>query len=462
MTDPIKLNSLLNKYLVNENSAGPTHDRDDVNFMNPIHAAQKRTPLRAAKMSMYSILAFLVVAFLWSIWAQLDEITRGEAKVIPSSQVKKIAHLEPGIVREIDVAEGDVVEKGQLLMKVDNTVAKTRYEEGLGLYYGAKIASDRLRAQIEGKPFVISKEMQQKAPAIAQREMERYQEAMDKLKNERGIEVNDVEQRKQELKELEGKRDGLASKLKLNMEELQLTEPLLESGAASKIELLRIQKEVIDNKSELQSTETNILKAQAALAQAEDKLKSVSSSSHNQDAQELKENIKILANTQQEIVSGKDILNRTNIVSPVKGIVKEIYVTTIGGVIQAGQPLLEVVPLDDKLIIEAHIMPKDIAFLRPGLPAVVKISAYDYSIYGGLGAKVIEISPDAIQDEKKNEFFKVRLRTDKNHLKDKNGKILPISPGMTASVDILTGKKTVLQYLLKPILRAREVAMTER
>ena len=255
----------------------------------------------------------------------------------------------------------------------------------------------------------------------------------------------------------------LEEQYKLTLEELNINIPLAKQGIVAKVELIRLKREVNNTKGDLESTKINIRRSEAALEEAQERLQQVAITMHTEDLRELKDAERRLSEMRDVFATESDKLTRTDILSPVNGIIKELMVHTIGGVIQPGQDLLAIVPLEDTLLIEAQIRPADVAFLRPGLHSIVKITAYDFAIYGGLDATLVDISADSIEDEQKGEvFFRVRLKTKTNHLVGRQGEKLPITPGMVASVDILTGKKTVLHYLLKPIRRGLNVALTEK
>ncbi len=434
----------------------------DTDFMDPVAAAERSRPHRLAPSLLISIASFFIIAFIWAHWAELDQVTRGDGRVIPSSHIKIIDHLEGGIVRKILVREGEIVQKGQLLLNIDNTVSQARYKEGLALYYRALAGVERLKAQTENRPFEVPKEVAKNVPAIAQKERERYESAMARLNNETAIANRETEQRQQEVIELEGRLEQLNTRHNLALEELRMVEPLARKGIAPKMDLLRIKREVNTVKGDIKSTTVNITRAGFAFKQAQRRHANVEVAMRNEDLKELREVERRLSQAQDSITTEHDRLTRTDIRSPVRGIIKELLVNTISGVIQPGQDLLAIVPLEDTLLIEAQVRPSDVAFLRPGLHSIVKITAYDFALYGGLDAELVEISPDAIFDEEKRQnFFRIRLKTKKNYL-GTNTNRLNITPGMTSSVDIITGKQTVWQYVTNPIKRASSVALRER
>ena len=434
----------------------------EVDFMAPVLAAERRRPARLAPILLVTIASFFVIALLWANWAEIDQVTRGDGTVIPSSEVKVIDHLEGGIVREILVHEGQIVEAGQLLLKIDNTVAKGRLKQAKSLFYSAWASVIRLIAQIENQPFELPNAIIKEAAPLAKKEQERYIAATNRLENETAIAAREVDQRRQQFLEQKGRLEILLERRKLALEELRMIEPLAKKGIASKVDFIRVRRDVNDIKGEIESAKVNIIRTDAALKQGERRLQNVKVALKNEDLRELQEAKRRLAQAQDAITTEQDRLTRTDLLSPVHGIIKELKVNTISGVVQPGQDLIVIVPLKDTLLIEAQVRPADVAFLHPGLHSVVKITAYDFALYGGLDAKLIEISPDAIFDEEKRQnFFRIKLKTKKNYLGTKKNP-LPITPGMTASVDIMTGKKTVLQYILNPIRRASQVALRER
>lgn len=446
-------------------SGGP--DQGDIEYMSPVRASYMRQPKRRAPILLYSIGAFFICAFIWASFAELDEVTRGEGRVVPSGQVKTIDHLEGGIVKNILIRDGDIVEKGQVLLEIDSTVAKARYEEGLSMYYQSFAQIVRVKAQLAGEEFIIPEEVLKNAPEIAAKEKDTYESSVKRLNNEKEIATREVEQREQERIEAQFKVEQLQNRLSLAEEELKLTEPLVNSGIAPKVDWIRIKRDINDTKGELAGAKSNVPRTEAAYLQAKQKLDQVVVNFHTDWYKELQEAERRWAEIKDATTTGLDRITRTEVRSPVRGTIKELKVNTIGSVVQPGEDLVDIVPLEDTLLIEAQVRPSDVAFLRPGMPAVIKITAYDFSIYGGLDATLVDISAGTIIEEKpqqqkaEQEFFRIRLRTDKNYL-GTEANPLPISPGMTAQVDILTGKKTVWQYIIKPILRAKENALTER
>jgi adhesin transport system membrane fusion protein len=410
---------------------------------------------------------FVVFSFLvWSYFASLDQITRGEGKVIPSSQTQVMQSLDGGTLAEMRVREGDVVEKDQVLLVIDNTTAKFSLSELKQRYYIASAAIARLQAEIAGKndpsEIVFPEDVAKDAPDKIAQEKSQFVIRQGQLSAQLATLRDQIEQRRQDINAINTKISSAGAGLDVAQQQLAILGPAVAAGAASKVDLLKAQQEAQNYRSEMANARASLPGAKSALQEAQSKLTEAVATFKAESAGELAKQQSDLASVRESMKEANAKVGRTELRSPVKGTVKEIKTRTIGGVIQPAQDIMEIVPIEDTLLIEAQIRPQDRGFIAPNQKAKVKITAYDYSIYGGLDATLEQISADAIENEKKELFFRVRLRTDKNFLVGKQGEQLPIIPGMTATVDILTGNKTVLEYLLKPILKARETALTER
>ncbi|NIE96895.1 HlyD family type I secretion periplasmic adaptor subunit [Acinetobacter sp. C26M] len=386
----------------------------------PMNVTYKEPKLPRSTLVVWMIGIGLLSLLIWAWLFNLEEVSTGTGKVIPSSKEQIIQSLEGGILTKLDVNEGDVVEKGQILAQLDPTRLASNVGESKSLLISAQATAARLRAEVTGSPLSFPEEVQ-KSPKLVQEETALY---LSRREN------------------LEQSIQGYEQAAKLVRQELAMTEPLVAKGAASEVEVLRLKREANDLNNKINDTRNQYyVKAREELSKA------------NTDIQ-----------TQQQVVNGRnDSLERAVFKAPVRGVVKEIDVTTLGGVIPQNGKLMTIVPLEDKLLIEARISPRDIAFIRPGQEALVKITAYDYSIYGGLDGKVTVISPDTIRDEVKQDqfYYRVYIRTDSDRLYNKAGKAFSITPGMVATVDIRTGQKTIMDYLLKPFNKAKE-ALRER
>ena len=414
-------------------------------------------PLRA-RVLVKTILIAVALFIMWTAVALIDEITKGEGKVIPSSQIQVLQSLDGGIVAEINVKEGQVVEAGQILLRVDPTRFESSVRENRSQYLALTAKVARLRALAEGLPFVPPPEVMVEDPKTVQDEQRLYQTARSNVEAQISIARQQLIQRQQELSEMRFKREQASQAYELTAKELAVTKPLIDSGAVSEVELLRLERDTSRFRGERDMASAQILRSQAAMSEASRKIEEVELNARNEVRKDLAETMAKLNAFTEGGVGLADKVKHAAIRSPVKGTVSRLLVNTVGGVVQPGRDLVEVVPLDDALILEAKVAPKDIAFLRPGQPAMVKFTAYDFSTYGGLEAKLEHIGADSITDEKGNTFFLVRVRANKSRL----GANLPIIPGMVAEVDIITGQKSILAYLLKPVLRAKQGALTER
>ncbi len=438
--------------------AGPESDREAMDWAADADWAQlQQEPLRA-RVLLRGAAVVLVLLILWAAFAEVDEVTRGEAKVVPTSQVQIIQSVDGGVVEEILVREGQVVEAGQLLLRVD----PTRFASSLGESRVSQLAlrakAERLQALVQGRSFNPGADLLKEAPDIVAQERSLYESRRAEISAQISITQSQLSQRQQELNEARSRKESAERGLELVQRELNATRPMVATGAVSEVEVLRLEQQVARLRGDRDQANAQISRVQAAISEAQRRIEEVQLTARNQMSAELSETMGRLSALSEGGRALEDKVAKAEIKSPVRGTVKRLLVNTVGGVVQPGREVLEVVPSDDALILEAQITPKDIAFLRPGLEAVVKFTAYDFAIYGGLKADVENIGADSVVDDKGNAFYIVRLRTRDASL----GEGLPIIPGMVAQVDILTGKKTVLAYLLKPVLRAKANALSER
>jgi len=434
---------------------------DDAEFMSEVSAATLESAHRAGHSLLILSVAFFLVAAWWAYITSLDEVTRGEGKVIPSSKIQVIQNLEGGILADVLVTEGQIVEKDQVLLKIDDTRFSSSVRETELKYYELLARSTRLKAESDGDDFIVPEEVINASPILAANERALYLSRQRELKSAIDVLELQQEQRRQELIERRAKQSQLVQGYELSNKELKMSEPLVDIGVISEVEVLRLKRTVNQLYSDMDANRLAIPRAQSALNEAKQKVAEQTIQFKTDAASQFSEVNAELARTKETIFSAKDRVTRTQVRSPLKGTIKQLKINTVGGIIQPGMDLLEIVPIEDNLLIEAKIRPADIAFLRPGQEAMVKLTAYDFSIYGGLPAKLERISADTIKDDKDESFYLIYLRTDKNYIVHKNVK-LNIIPGMTTTVDILTGKKTVLDYLLKPILKAKNEALRER
>ena len=399
--------------------------QEDLPLLNDLHAALQHERHRGMSWTI-GLLTLLVVAFVvWAYFSNVEEVTRGQGSVIPSSREQVIQSLDPGVLAALTVKEGDLVEAGQVLVRLDTARSSAVYRETRNKVDALRATAARLRSEAHGVPLRFEKD----TPAeLGQRETAAYQSRVQA--------VNESVQ-------------GLRESKRLLDREIAITEPMAAKGVVSEVEILRMKRQA--NELQLQITErrnkfqsdanTELVRVEAELAQSE-----------------------------ETMAARADPVTRSEIKAPLRGVVKNIRINTVGGVIGAGQDIMEIVPVEGPLLVEAYIRPQDVAFIKPNDEALVKLTAYDYSLYGGLDGVVTLISPDTLQDNRRpselklnpdESYYRVIVETRDNQLNDKNGKPLPIIPGMIASVDIKTGEKTVFQYLTKPITRLKQ-ALRER
>lgn len=438
---------------------------DDTAFMGERDAAAMAQPRYFTHWILWSALVFVMVALAWAALARVDEVTVGEGKVIPSSQVQVVQNLEGGIIAEIMVRPGEVVKKDQALMRIDDTRFTASYQEGRTKDDALVARIARLGAEAGGTDFVAN------APADAEGRRFIAEERSLFESRKRAFEANlavlrqQSEQRRQELTEKRSREQQLRQSHRLVAQELSMMRPMVAQGVVSDVDVLRLERQTNDLKGELDATRLAMPRLEAAYRESQQKLDEAATHFRAEAMRELNQAKAEQAAQSATNTALQDRVDRTLVRAPLAGIVKQLKINTVGGVVQPGMDLLEIVPLEDTLLVEARVRPADIAFLRPGQPAMVKLSAYDFSVYGGFPGTVEHISADTLTPERPGErpesYYLVRVRTRDNRPGGSAVQV-PILPGMVATVDVLTGRKTVLHYLLKPIIKTKEMAFRER
>ncbi|MBU2114955.1 MAG: HlyD family type I secretion periplasmic adaptor subunit [Gammaproteobacteria bacterium] len=416
-----------------------------------------QAPLKA-KALLYSMVCVFAILLIWAALAPLDEIARGEGKVVPSQQLQTIQSLDGGLVTDILVKEGDVINAGQTILKVDATRVSANLAETTSQYLALSAEVARLNALIQERIPQFPSELAAAAPDRLKHEMYLYETSKAELDELLAMQSQQQQQKQQELNEALAALAQYKQTLKLTQQELSVTRPLLESGAVSNIDILRLERAVATAKGEANRAAANVARAQSSVREAENKLSEVRLNMLNKWQNQLSDSKTKLAAHTEALTGLSDKVMRSDVKSPISGTVQRLHINTVGGVLTPGKDIVDLVPLNDLLVIEAKLPPKDIAFVKLDQQATIKFTAYDFSVFGALQATVSHISADTITDEKDNTFYVVRLTT-KSRFRDGS---LDILPGMTVQVDILTGKKTVLSYILKPISKATSNAMTER
>jgi len=437
------------------------YSEKDYEFMNSLSAALlQQSPSRISivlKIWLFTVFALIV----WASFAEIDEITKGNGKVIPYGQNKTIQNLEGGIVESILVEEGQIVKKGQILLKINN--AKSVSDSKTNRMKYNELYAKRLRLYAEANSLEFEDIQTDDKDLKKQIELAKklYESnKIEMLANDDSI-VNQIEQRKQELKEAKAKIRSLTKSLEFVTEEIQMMAPMVKEGVKSKVDFLKLKREANGIKNDIEAAKLSIPRLESAIQEYRNKRISSKREFINKFKKELNKVSAELERIKTQQVEFSDQVMRTIVKSPVDGIIQKLFVNTVGGVVKPGEDLIEIVPTNKKIYLEIKIKPSDIAFIHPDAEAMVKVSAYDFAIYGGLVGKVVNISPDTITDDKGNTFYLIHVKTEKNYLGSKEHP-LKITPGMTASVDIATGKKTVLEYILKPILKSKQYVFTER
>lgn len=421
--------------------------------------------LQKAPSASRKILWLVVIAMMWVIvWAsiaEIDELTRGMGKVIPTQQLQVIQNLEGGIVSEILVKEGDHVKKGQVLLRIDDTNFASSYGESRLRFVELKAKSLRLEAEANAQPFLEPLDNSAEMKKQIAYEKSLYDSNYEQLSKTFQILQEQIKQKENELTELDSKVSQLQNGYGLIKREIDIMDPLVKKGLVSEMEYLQLKRQLNNMQGDLQAAKLSIPRVQSVIQEVKNKRAETELNFKNRAKKELNEVVAEMSRLQEAHASLEDRVQRTLVRAPVDGTIKQLLVNTVSGVVKPGMNILEIVPTEDTLLIEAKIKPSDVAFLRLGLDATVKFTAYDFSIYGGLKGKVVFISADTITNEKGESYYIVHIKTDNNHLGTAE-KPLFLMVGMTTTVDILTGKKTVLDYLLKPILKAKHNALRER
>ena len=461
---------------------------EDLPYAAEVEAALARRPERGARWLSVGVFLFFAVFVGWASVASLDEVTRAEGQVIASSRTQVIQNLEGGILRSVDVFEGRIVDKGAVLARLDNEYAESSLRDMLYKAMENLTAIRRLRAAVQadlentdlatiesqltwpedlrtwlerGTSCTLTEEQLAQGRHLTQVQAETYRVQMRQRASELQVLRTQTEQRELEVREQQSRREQLTESLALIRQQLNIAAPLLERKSYSRVQFLELKERVVHTQGELDTLSVSIPRAEAAAKEARHRMNLRRAELDSALIEELNKRSLELASLRESLSAGADRVTRTELRSPVRGTVKKIYINTVGGVVKPGENIMEIVPLDDTLLVEARVRPQDVAFLHPGQKAMVKVSAYDFSIYGGLNGVLEQISADTIEDKRGDFFYLVKVRTPKTVI-EHNGESLPIMPGMMTTVDIMTGKKTVLDYLLKPILKAKQNALREK
>ena len=434
---------------------------NDYEYMNSLSAAIIHTRPKTLHWVLMAFLVTITFFLIWASIAKIDEIARGSGKVVPNGQNQVVQNLEGGIVSEILIKEGDFVEKDQILIKISNEKSNSTAasNELKSFYLQAQIK--RLESVLKKEPFVFEASDNKDLQDFLKNENELYLTNKKQLESKIMILKEQIRQKENELKDARQTINHMKFSVDAISKEVEMTKPMVEKGIRSQVDFLKLQREQSDARQKLQSVVLSISKIDSEILEINKKIDETYQINDSETRQKLNEIITSLRDLEANSIASTDQVFRTIVKAPSNGIVQKLHINTIGGSVKPAQDLIEIVPTDYKLIVEVKLLPKDIAFIYHSQKAIVKFSAYDFSIYGGLDGHVINISPDTITEKDDKTYYLVRIETEKNFIGDKE-KSMKIIPGMVADVDIITGKKTILDYILKPILKTKQYTFTER
>lgn len=436
-------------------------DADDIQFMEELEAAVRLKPSATSNMMLGSVTALVVIMLGWMAFSQIDEMTHGEGQVVPSSEIQVIQSLEGGVLQELMVAEGDLVKKDQPLAKISDVAFASEERGTAARQESLLVKKARLQAEANGTAFSIPADLAAKVPDIAGNEEQLYQSRQRELKNAQSILNDRISRAQSQISESSAKISRLSQSRKLVSEELAITEKMVAQKAVPQLDAIRLSRELNDISGQINEAGEQRQGYEAELRAAKKELEDSVNKFRTQALGELNETETQLSQLGESLTAIGDRVERSELRSPVDGTVNKIMLKTIGGVVEPAMKLIEIVPLDDKLKIVARVLPSEVAFIRPGQPVRVKISAYDSQRYGSLDGELVRIGANSVKDNDGNIFFEIEVRTGQNHLGTAEKK-LPVTPGMVAQVEIITGRRSILDYLMKPVLRAKDRALTER
>ena len=450
---------------------------DDIQFAGEVDAALARRPRFGVRALSVTVAVMFACLLVWAAFAKIDEVTHAEGQVVGSQRTQTIQNLEGGILRAVLVREGQIVDKGDVLAQLDNELAESSYRDAVNKAMENSLAIARLEAELKDQRPDFPENLQDwaaklighkvdentlaRARQIIRDQENAWQSRQNQLNAEIEVLKSQYEQRRHDVEEQIARKTQLDRSLALSIEQRDTAYALVQRNNFSRMEYLGLQQKVVELQGQIDMLAASIPKAQAAAEESKQRIASRRAEQNAAITEEINKRRLELNSLRETLAAGSDRVTRTELRTPVRGTVKQIYINTVGGVVKPGEPIMDIVPLDDTLLVEAKVSPKDVAFLRPGQEVMVKVSAYDFSIYGGLEGKLESISADTIEDKKGNYHYLVKVRTQKTAITYHN-EVLPIIPGMIVTADILIGKKTVLDYLLKPILKAKQNALRER
>ena len=433
----------------------------DIQFMEELEAAVRLKPSRTSNLMLLSTGALVVILIGWMAFSNIDEMTHGEGQVVPSSEIQIVQSLEGGVLKELMVGEGEIVKKDQVLAKISDVAFASEERGAAAQRESLLLKKARLEAEANGTAFVMPKELVEKVPDIARNEEQLYKSRQRELTNGKAILTDRINRAQAQLSEVGAKISRLSESKKLTQQELTITEKMVAQKAVPQLDAIRLNRELNEISGQINEAAEERSGLQSELGAAQKEREDTDNKFKSQALGELNDVQTQLSQLNESLTAIGDRVDRSELRSPVEGVVNKIMLKTIGGVVEPAMKLIEIVPTDDKLKIIARVPPSEVAFIHPGQEAKVKISAYDSQRYGSLEGKLVRIGANSVKDSEGKVFFEIEVRTDENHLGTAD-KPLPITPGMVAQVEIITGKRSILEYLMKPVLRAKDRALTER
>lgn len=433
----------------------------ETDFMSELDAATRMRPSFSSTILLFTIIALVIAFIIWATFARVEEMTRGSGQVVPSQEIQVVQSLEGGVLQEILVRQGEMVDKGQVLMRISDVQFSSEERGTEARSLGLRAKKARLTAEANAEEFSMPEDIAEKAPRVAENEMALYTSRQKELQNQYDILDDKIDRARADLAEVNAQISRLTESRKLLREELEITKEMVRQRAVPKLEEIRLNREVSDLSGQINAESQRRTSLNAQLSAAEREREGQEAKFRSQALSELNEVETEISALRENLKSIGDRVDRAELRSPVDGVVNSIALNTIGGVVEPAMKLIEIVPVDDELKIVAKVAPDEIAFIRPGQPAKVKITAYDPQKYGALDGTLERIGANSVTDREGNVFFEIEVRTEKNFLGEE-AMPLPITPGMVAEVEIITGKRSIMEYLLKPLLRARDRALTER
>lgn len=450
---------------------------EDLRFANEVDAALSRRPRFGVRLLSTTVAVLFILLIAWAAVADVDEVTHSEGQVVGSQRTQVIQNLEGGILESITVHEGQMVEKGAVLARLDNESAAAAYRDAVSKSIENSLALIRLEAELRDEKPVFPADMRQwltkrlglKADnATMARAMQMLRDQENTYASRSKLLQSDLEvlhiqhqQREKDVQEQEAHLKQLEGSLSLAIDQRNTAAELMRRKNFARMEYLNLEQKVVEQRGQINMLHASIPRARAAAEEALRRISSREAEQKQEISQDISKRRLELNSLKETLSAGADRVTRTELRAPVRGTIRKVYINTVGGVVKPGEPIMDLVPLDDTLLVEAKVSPKDVAFLHPGQDVIVKVTAYDFSIYGGLEGKLESISADTLEDKRGDYHYIVKVRTPKTAI-EHNNNILPIIPGMMVTADILTGKKSILDYLLKPIMKAKGNALRER